>query len=417
MTGIIQKIESRKTETTPWWVWIVAIDLFLVSVTAVFPHLPSFPGKSILFGPFNLATEMNIAAWWAGISFFFLSILAFELFCSRTDGTRLAWLFLSVLLFALFCDEVGSIHERIRYWSRLLPIGLGALLLLAYSLIVLHRIGHARKTVFFILCGFALFGTVAVQEYLEHHLNWPDWMSGLRTGVEEGTELAGTFLILWGLLHRNKRGSGHLIEAVPDFYRIRNIRAIIFCGLLVHIAASFILPGFIEFGRRGNPLVLYPAAVYIVLFSGSFWNYLTRGSGDKGTFGWLAAFFAISSMGSVFNLFNFLPGARSLIPAGFNSAFHSLHLLQLFVIGLLFMRRSAAISHRKIIVLPILLLLLSHELFFRALSMEAVLSGVISWLVAEIFLPGLSLKKAEVRDRLAVPEPVSVNSERISTGS
>jgi hypothetical protein len=399
--------------STPWWVWVISIDIFLIMITVAYPHLPSFYGKYIFLGPFNLATENNIAAWWAGIGFLILSFLAFERFSTRKSGTRIAWLSLSLLLFALFCDEIGSFHERIGSWSRLLPFGLAAVTLLMYSLVVLFRRAETRKTSIFIFAGFFLFGTVAFQEYLEHLLEWPSWTLGLRTGIEEGTELAGTFLIFWGmLLQRRQKPSNSLLIAMPNLNRLRNIRTIMFCGLLIHIGASIAFVQYIEFdiGRRGNPLVLYPVAVYLLLCAESFRRYLISGTKVNRMFVYLSLFFFLSSVGSMYNLFLLLPGAGKIIPAALNSHFYSLHLLQLSGIALAMAWRSLLSAKRMIIVISALILFLSLGLTENTLSMHAALSGILSWLIAVSFLPELAVKRESVRSGLSVNESAAAMS-------
>src|SRR4030042_2136485 len=104
----------KKTVSARWWMWFIAVDAFFVIITALCPHIPNFYGRSRLLSPFDLAIEMNVAAWWAGIGFIVLSFIAYELFCTEKDTSeRMAWLVLSILLAGLFCDEIGSLHERI----------------------------------------------------------------------------------------------------------------------------------------------------------------------------------------------------------------------------------------------------------------------------------------------------------------
>src|SRR5690606_5419470 len=63
----------------------------------------------------------------------------------------------------------------------------------AWQLWKRHR---PRFDVVLIALAFASFGSVALQEELEHALVWPAWALPLRLGVEEGTELLGMLLLI-----------------------------------------------------------------------------------------------------------------------------------------------------------------------------------------------------------------------------
>ena len=137
MKSLKTKYEFRKrVDFTPWWHFIVAINLFFIVITTANHYLPRFPQRSRIIFPFSLASEMNIAAWWSGICLFTLSFIAYEFFCTKKDGSQKAWISLSLLLLGLSFDEIGSVHERIGFRSDLLLIGIGCITLLTYSLSV-----------------------------------------------------------------------------------------------------------------------------------------------------------------------------------------------------------------------------------------------------------------------------------------
>jgi hypothetical protein len=116
-----------------------------------------------------------------------------------------AWLGLSLLATGLSLDELGSIHERSKLFfstwglagnmSSKIPLALPAIVILIVTLREMWRHG-CRRHFYLTLSAFALFSSVAFQEYLEFSLNWPWWAQGLRVGFEEGTELLGVFLLL-----------------------------------------------------------------------------------------------------------------------------------------------------------------------------------------------------------------------------
>ncbi len=106
---------TKKLRLIPWWVWIVAVDLVLVFITIIKHNLPdSLWG---IYHHFDLGREMNMAAWWSGICLVALAFLAYELYSTNKDRTRVAWLILSLILFGLSLDEIGSLHERVESWK------------------------------------------------------------------------------------------------------------------------------------------------------------------------------------------------------------------------------------------------------------------------------------------------------------
>jgi hypothetical protein len=181
-----------------------------------------------------------------------VALLAYEIFPTKIDGTKISWLFLSFLLFGPYCDEIGPFHERIGTpnFSDLLPSGIVFAILYMYTLIVLFQRRETRKTASFLLAGFLLYGSVGIQELLEPGLNWPYWLKGIRLGVEEGTELFATFIIL-----------NHM----------RYLPLIFLAGLIIHSVICLYVTRLTDMPRRGNPAVLYPAMLYFILFCASFY--------------------------------------------------------------------------------------------------------------------------------------------------
>src|SRR5690606_16237834 len=116
--------------------------------------------------------------------------------------TAAAWAALALVLIALSLDEVGSLHERaerfvpLERWWALLPFGVVLLGVAGWSAWQLWKRHRPRSDVVLIAAAFALFGSVAFQEELEHALVWPAWALPLRLGIEEGTELAAMLLLI-----------------------------------------------------------------------------------------------------------------------------------------------------------------------------------------------------------------------------
>ena len=203
---------KKRVTNIPWWKWIIVIDLALITITALIKLDINLPG----FVYFDLGNEMNFAVWWSTITLFLTGVLSYELFCSKKDGTKTAWLAISILFCALSWDEIGSLHERAFQgsWSNYIPYAIAAVSLLIYALIKLSAKTQTRKSALLILVAFILFGSVALQEYIEHAINWTGWLIGVRVGVEEGTELLGTLLSLTAVIIQREPKPSQSIEVL-----------------------------------------------------------------------------------------------------------------------------------------------------------------------------------------------------------
>ncbi|GMU20392.1 MAG: hypothetical protein AMXMBFR13_04890 [Phycisphaerae bacterium] len=184
------------------------------------------PGE-VLLRPFSLANEMNLAAWWSGALLLLFGLLchsiALRLKPLHLPASR-AMLVLSLLGLGLFCDEVGSIHERAEF---LVPLD-GDLALAPFALLgaaalgwSLHRLRQARSvcgnTWKLIALAFLLFGSVYLMEFAEHRIHWTLFTEGLRTVVEEGTELAAMSILLFAVLRlRATLDSSRAVDLLPE---------------------------------------------------------------------------------------------------------------------------------------------------------------------------------------------------------
>ena len=85
----------------------------------------------------------------------------------------------------------------------LVPFAAIGIAALTYILPALHRhraaVGNAWLLV---LAAFGLFASVAVQEWMEHHLAWPEWLAPTRMVVEEGTAIVVLALFSVFLVNR-----------------------------------------------------------------------------------------------------------------------------------------------------------------------------------------------------------------------
>lgn len=380
--------EMAERRGIPWWFWVIGIDLFLVAVTVLKQHPVVYPGKQWLGRHFNLAVEMNAAVWWSSISLLAVALLAYELYSRSEERTRYAWLCLSIALAALSLDETGSIHERItagddRGWFELLPYGLGMLSLVTYAVIFLFRNEKTRRAALYIAAAFFLFGTVPLQEHLEHNLAWPSWALGLRTGSEEGCELAGILLLCWGIAPlRAGREARSLRTIVPDPFALRHLPAIILGGGIIHLAASLVLPGAFDVTQQGNPLVWYPVTVFFLLFTAFFWRPVIFPAEEVKTWRFLSPFFLLASVAYHDDPPRLLPVIGGLVPVEY------LPTLFFFTVAAVLLPVSAVLRGARrlpFLYLLVLLLLPLATLLDRSLEMQFFVAGFLAFLVFHFF--------------------------------
>jgi hypothetical protein len=173
---------------------------------------------------------------------------------------RRGWLALSAVLLVLSFDEIASVHEAIGL-SRIVPFGLAGLAATTYALVQLYRGGVSGRRLGIIIAAFALFGTVAVQEKIQHLLVWQNqWIYGARALLEEGVEIVG-MLLLVGVTRAN---TAALLAAEPSdaFAAVRRFRVPVLVAAFVlapvMTAATFVLP------YPGGPADWLAASVYLL---------------------------------------------------------------------------------------------------------------------------------------------------------
>ena len=215
----------------------------------------------------NLGRENNLAVWWSSSTLLLAGLLLFESSFRHTDQ-RIALRILSALLVFLSLDEMGSLHERIfsgSYWSYV-PYALAGGVSFLYAVWQLYRQPDLRRASVIIFIGFSCYGGVVVQEFLEHNVDWPMWALGLRVGLEEGSELLGTALVLVAagkLLGFDKSRS----LALPVIHRpsrswILGVMSVI---IVAEVYTAFVAPDLTGYTAFGNPALWFAMATFFCL--------------------------------------------------------------------------------------------------------------------------------------------------------
>ena len=283
---------ARKRATI-WFYGAVAVAALLVAMTAldVLGRVPG-PGASLL-DRFSLIREKNLAAWWSGMLLAVVSLHASDghtLLRRRDPGAASGWALIATVLLFFSADEVGSIHERLSLvgaalgfgtWSLLLPLGavLGAVLGGALVLLWLAG-GNERRAAWLLAVGFLLLGSVALQEVLEHAIEWQtDAARAVRAAVEEGTELTGTLVLLGaamantaGLAPRGAAADGPAFAALHDLRR-----PLATLGLV--LAPVFALVTVVLVDQRGQPADWLAALAFLAAGLAACRHLLLNGGG------------------------------------------------------------------------------------------------------------------------------------------
>lgn len=336
----------------PWWSFVLGIDIFLLVIALGKYYLPGSILIQFLVNPFNLAVEMNLAVWWSGLCIAIAGLLSYELFSKGSDQSRYAWLALSIILLSLSLDEVGSLHERASGWNELVPYALIYLFLSAFFFFTLIRISKLRFSVILITLGFVLYASVALQEYIEHLVTWPEWMLGIRLVIEEGTELFATFLILYAVVLQREKNLKGISAIIPNLHYFNHTFWVLLVGIVIYIAVYFSFPSLQEITKKGNPLVWYPMLLFILLFSLSHWN---SQSSFKGKLIWklFSILMLACSAGLMWNILKFFPFLNELIPG--RAFYFLLYFVAVCFIFTLFLEKNEYVFYQIIfkLILPI----------------------------------------------------------------
>jgi putative Ca2+/H+ antiporter (TMEM165/GDT1 family) len=142
--------------------------------------------------------------------------------------------------------------------------------------------------------GYAsLFGTVAIQEYIQNSNDWTGYVFRIRTVVEEGTELLGMILILKAAMGNTKGILGRPPRALfPVFEVIGDLRLVIlvggFIGAIILAYLSLHLERHTIFSQKGQPTAWLASALFVLTALNVLRPALTNGRG-VGWQGWAMA--------------------------------------------------------------------------------------------------------------------------------
>jgi hypothetical protein len=166
-------------------------------------------GHALYLAPLNLTNENVAAAWFSGILLLLGALHAADgyfRFRKTNIRTALAWCVIAGMLLFLCADEIGSVHERIKTflkmgpWLSYLPFFIVLIGCCAWSFLQLWMTPSERSRVPGLILGFGILVSVGGQEFIEHAFRWPWYLGPLRSGFEEGSELAGMMILIYTML-------------------------------------------------------------------------------------------------------------------------------------------------------------------------------------------------------------------------
>ena len=256
-----------------WFGILVAGSAFFAVLLLIPRSAHDWPPIAWFLHLLLLNDENNVAVWWSGSLLAIAAIHAFDgwgWFRSTRPRVARGWAALAIILLILSADELASLHERafvllpFSYWGALVPPALILLGLLVYSMTALRSDETHRAKVLPIMLGFACFGSVVVQEFLENRVPWTPLTRLLRTFAEEGMELVGMLVLVrvgmrntLGLFSRNRESDG------PTFSIVEVARRwILILGLPVVVAVAY-LTARLPDQQRGHPSDWLAAVLFL----------------------------------------------------------------------------------------------------------------------------------------------------------
>lgn len=195
----------------PWEAVYWGVTGLLLACTGVFYFVPRATPLRAVLHTLSLEFEQNLATTWEGSCFLLVSLLALGRGGAAWRTPAASWLGVSVLAAGLSLDELGSIHERADLLFKpigldtemmaLLPFAIPAAAIAAFAVLRFWKDGERRRAMRLIL-ALVLLGSVVAQEKVEHLFPTAPGFAPFRGVIEEGTEMAGVFVLLGLVLDR-----------------------------------------------------------------------------------------------------------------------------------------------------------------------------------------------------------------------
>jgi hypothetical protein len=259
---------SHTLARIPWWIVLIIVNVVLVAATVVSAYLEPGSTLSTLVNHLYLGGEMNLAAWWSSMLLLTIALGAYHLASTRSDHTDRAGAVMALAFAALSWDELGSFHERLidhSGWLALIPIALVFFVLMMYALLTLYRTPATRPSAILFIIGSAFLSSILFQELFEKFVDIPSSLVGIRTGIEEGSELIGLFFCQFAIVRQitdRPRGFGQLSVRIDH---LRYLLPVLIMIAVLSFALAFPSLDLDDMTYRGDPTAWLPSAVLWML--------------------------------------------------------------------------------------------------------------------------------------------------------
>lgn len=279
-------MDSSRSIKSKWIYWFLVVDIIFALATILIRYIPSeaditgYGTVRLLLRQMDLGFEMTVGAWWLGLHLFLAALIFYEVFSTQEGKNQFSWLFLSVVFLGLSVDEVGAIHERVfSSWGVIIGIFLLGAIPFVYAIWQLLCTKGSRKSAVLIIVGFGIMTLAVPLEYLQHHLNWPSGLLGLRIGFEESVEIFGALVCIIAAVQQRQdlSWSNSWSRVIPNPLLMRGLYVMLVSGFVLHVISSVFTSLFWEIGSWGSPSVFFPSFIFIILGSSCFW---VSGSGN-----------------------------------------------------------------------------------------------------------------------------------------
>lgn len=305
---------TQKLSQIPWWIVFVVVNAILVVATVISAYLEPNTTLSTLMNHLYLGGEMNAAAWWSSMLLLTIALGAYHLASTRTDHTNRAWAIMALAFAALSWDELGSFHERlIAYsgWVSLAPVALVFFVLMVYALATLYRTPATRPSAILFIIGSAFLSSILFQELLEKFGDIPTSLLGIRTGIEEGSELIGLFFCQFAIVRQISERTNGVGKLGIRIDQLRFLLPILLMIAMLSFALAFLSLDLDDMAIRGDPPAWLPSAILWML--GLHALYLWHQTPSKALWGLASITGFLLSLGIIY-LWKQFPITRLTIP-------------------------------------------------------------------------------------------------------